>query len=96
MSKRKTIEISKLVEMTNSILKNSGPECVGIRQGVSNVLESVLMDTKNYKGFRYLDQTEVDTQSRPGIRSRDNDENMSYQERFTDTDDTRRYYFYHK
>ena len=92
MSKRKTIEISKLVEMTNGILQNSGPDCVDIRNGVSNLLESVLMDTKNYTGFRYLDETEVSTNSKPGIR--DTASNTRGPDNFKDTDSTRRYYFY--
>jgi hypothetical protein len=42
MSKRKTIEISKLVEMANGILQNSGADCVGIRQGTMNLVEAAL------------------------------------------------------
>ena len=68
MSKRKTIEISKLVEMANGILQNSGADCVGIRQGVINMIEATLFETKNFKGFRYLDETEVGAESLPGIR----------------------------
>ena len=68
MSKRKTIEISKLVEMANGILQNSGSDCVGIRQGIMNLVEAALFETGNYKGFRYLDETEVSADSLPGIR----------------------------
>ena len=92
MSKRKTIEISKLVEMANGILQNSGSDCVGIRQGIMNLVEAALFETGNYKGFRYLDETEVSADSLPGIR----DTAISSTRgsgNFKDTDRTRVRYF---
>lgn len=51
---RKTIEVSKLLNATNHFLatKESTPDS---RQAVCSFLETVLFETKNYVGFRYLD-----------------------------------------
>ena len=92
MSKRKTIEISKLVEMVNGILQNSGSDCVGIRQGIMNLVESALFETGNYKGFRYLDETEVSADSLPGIRDTA-DSSTRGSDNFKNTDRTRVRYF---
>ena len=93
MSKRKTIEISKLVEIANRILQNSGSEYVDVRQGTINMIEAALFETKNYKGFRYLDETEVGADSLPGIR-----DTAFFAPRgpdnFKDTDPTRIRYYY--
>ena len=93
MSKRKTIEISKLVEIANGILQNSGSDCAGIRQGIMNLVESALFETGNYKGFRYLDETEVGADYLPGIR-----DTAFFAPRgpdnFKDTDPTRIRYYY--
>ena len=93
MSKRKTIEISKLVEMANGILQNSGSEYSDIRQGTINMIEAALMETKNYKGFRYLDETEVSADSRPGIRDTAISSTRG-PDNFKDTDPTRIRYYY--
>ena len=68
MSKRKTIEISKLVEIANKILQYSGFDYSDVRQGTMNLVEAALFETGNYNGFRYLDETEVSADSLPGIR----------------------------
>ena len=92
MSKRKTIEISKLVEIANGILQNSGSEYVDVRQGTINMIEAALFETKNYKGVRYLDETEVSADSRPGIRDTAISSTRG-PDNFKDTDPTRiRYY----
>jgi len=93
MSKRKTIEISKLVEMANSILKNSWADCVDIRQGTINLIEAAMFETKNYKGFRYLDETEVSADSRPGLRDTAISSTRG-PDNFKDTDSTRIRYYY--
>ncbi len=51
---RKTIEVGKMLRMANTFLaaKNtSGDE----REGVCALLEAVLCETGNYRGFRYLE-----------------------------------------
>jgi hypothetical protein len=58
------------------------------RQGISEVVSSILMDTGNYRGFRYLHQNEVPAGFAPGIFPSDN-----YDERFEGTDPTRIQYY---
>jgi hypothetical protein len=91
MSKRKTIEISRIAEIANGILKNSGADYADVRQGTINLIEAALMETGNYRGFRYLDETEVSADSKPGIRDTANISRTA--DNFTDTDATRRHYF---
>jgi hypothetical protein len=62
---RKTIEVARLVEHVNNICKNSATEYSIVRQGAMNLLEIVLHETGNYRGFRYLREGECD--GRPGI-----------------------------
>jgi hypothetical protein len=59
-----------------------------LRKGVMVMIEAVLMDTGNYKGFRYLAQDEVPTGCTPGIRRDRGDE-----KKFENTDNTRVRYF---
>jgi hypothetical protein len=51
---RKTIEVGKVLHMANHFLaaKNTSAE---EREGVCVMVESVLMETGNYAGFRYLE-----------------------------------------
>ena len=58
------------------------------RKGVMAMIEAVLFETKNYKGFRYLAQDEVPTGCMPGIRRERGVDNQ-----FDDTDNTRVRYF---
>jgi hypothetical protein len=53
---RKTFDVADLLFKVNFFLKNSKPEQVGERKGNAALLETVLMATKNYKGFGYLEQ----------------------------------------
>jgi hypothetical protein len=59
-----------------------------LRKGVMLMIEAVLMDTGNYKGFRYLAVDEVPTGCTPGIRRDRGDE-----KKFENTDNTRVRYF---
>ena len=56
------------------------------RQGVMTMIEQVLIDSDNYKGFRYLALDEVPKESKPGIRPEKEDQ-------FENTDNTRVRYF---
>jgi hypothetical protein len=51
---RKTIEVGKLLNAANHFLaiKESTPDS---REAVCSFLETILFETKNYMGFRYLD-----------------------------------------
>lgn len=66
MSARKTIDVETVREMANHFLENSPSaeetsdpveigQRVGQREATANLLASVLHETGNYKGFRYLD-----------------------------------------
>lgn len=61
---RKTIEIDRLRTMINTMLEQSKDELTEGRTALAGLLETALMETGNYKGFRYL-QTEWDDQGLP-------------------------------
>ena len=67
-SKRKTIEVAAVREMANAMLANSDDDRTEGRVGVALLLERVLHDTGNYKGFRYLHYLD---ESRPNHRTDD-------------------------
>ena len=88
---RKTFEVSKLVDTVNSILKSTGPERAETRQGMMNVLEHVLHETGNYKGFRYLLKDECE--GNPGVNYLNGVPHPDVNLRFDNTDRTRVMYF---
>ena len=91
---RKTFEVETIREIANEMLKYESAfirdDDPRFRAGVSALLEKILMESRNYNGFRYLDKGELPEGSTPGIRWSEND---SYEERFADTDNTRVHYF---
>lgn len=89
--KRKTIAVSELISLTNSVLRNStcSPE---YRQGQMNLLEAVLHLSGNYKGFEYLGVIDVPKGEKPGIHPFI-DGPHGYKNRFINTDNTRVAYF---
>ena len=66
MAKRKTVEVSSIKDQINFMLANSRCPVEG-RKSMMVILENVLMDTKNYNGFRYLGEKEVPAGEMPGI-----------------------------
>ena len=50
--KRKTIEVEEFKRYMNTILANSTDSVTEAREAVASVLEHVLMETGNYKGFQ--------------------------------------------
>jgi hypothetical protein len=52
---RKTFEVEKLRESVNYSLRTSPNWESRARQAIATLLESVLFETGNYKGFRYLE-----------------------------------------
>lgn len=91
---RKTVSVEAIVDQVNTSLKES--TCSSeTRMGMCTVLEQVLMASGNYNGFRYLDQNEVPKDQLPGVRVGDNGDCLTYEERFANTDESRRQY-YHK
>jgi len=83
----KTFKVEELKNIVNDLLKaETSPE---ERFGAITVLQSVLFSTKNYNGFRYLEQKEVPQGHNPGIWCFDG----TMDEKFKDTDESRRHYF---
>lgn len=84
---RKTVNVDQLRIKTNERLALSAcsPD---IRRGMMDILEYVLHDTGNYKGFRYLTESEVPDTHLPGIRY-DGHDILPFPERFEFTDSTR-------
>jgi hypothetical protein len=92
MAKRKTFNVSELVDSVNGMLKGSAPDRADVRQGAMNVLEHILHETGNYSGFRYLLNTECD--GNPGVNYDERGlPNADYEARFANTDKTRVCYF---
>ena len=98
MAKRKTIEVSKILEIVNKASARKGipdlsPEqYVHRREGMQMVLEAVLHETNNYKGFRYLTNEELPEGCLPGVRY-EHGKLLGYPQRFDKVDDTRRMYY---
>lgn len=60
MGKRKTVAVTELVARVNRMIAASADEMQAERQALAVLLESVLMDTGNYKGFQYLSSEFID------------------------------------
>lgn len=83
---RKTLNVSDFKDTINGYLATS--VCNDdVRQGMIEALTTVLFSTDNYKGFRYLSESEVPVGQKPGIRW------IGDKADFTDTDQTRVHYF---
>jgi len=88
----KTFQVETLKKMVNESLK--GSTCsADIRKGQMAMLEQVLHDSKNYKGFRYLLAIEVPKGQIPGMHVHGTIENTPYEARFKNTDPSRVEYF---
>ena len=90
MAKRKTINVTALIDMVNGICANSAADAVAVRKGAMSVLEQVLFDTRNYAGFKYLMSVK---DGAPGVNYKDG-KLCEGEERFANTDRTRVEYFY--
>ena len=85
--KRKTFKVRDLVDAVNqrnTLSRNIDP---AMRAGWNSLLEKLLHDTGNYRGFGYLDETNVPEGQTPGIRT-DANGVKSF------PDETRRVYYY--
>ena len=89
---KKTISVEKLKDTINSCLANSTCE-PEVRHGMIFVLEHVLFETGNYEGYKYLSQDQVREDMLPGVRYGSDGNILPYEQRFVDTDSTRRHYF---
>ncbi len=63
---RKTVDVDEVRIKINDMLRLSTVSR-DVRRGMQTAIEEILYMTGNYKGFRYLDQTEVPEGQRPGI-----------------------------
>ena len=64
---RKTIEVGKILKMANAFLaaKNTTAD---EREGVCAMLETVLFESGNYMGFRYLEGSDYPEETPSGSR----------------------------
>ena len=62
---RVTISIQLLKDEVNKMIAQSTCEPL-VREGMANVLETALLKSGNYKGFRYLNEFEVPTGEKAG------------------------------
>lgn len=53
---RKTVDVASVKKLANTILSSGGTDdaAKSTRHGVILMVEQILLDTDNYKGFRYL------------------------------------------
>ncbi len=59
---RKSIDVLPLLEFANHNLKRQdGFATVDFKAGMCSMIEMVLMETGNYKGFGFLDNNDSDT-----------------------------------
>jgi hypothetical protein len=84
---RKTVSVAKIVEMGNKILRSEFGD-LEFRNGVKMMVENILHETGNYRGFRMLIQEEVPAGQLPGINYHDGMP-LPYPQRFYNTDPTR-------
>ena len=91
---KKIIKINELLTIVNNMLATSPSDAKEERSGMIAVIETVLISTNNYKGFKYLMKTQLQFGSLPGINVDDNGEICEdAQARFANTDYTRVQYF---
>lgn len=65
---KKTFQVEKLKEEVNELLKNYDSRICSKEylEGMRSLLESVLHSTGNYRGYQYLDKSEVPKNELPG------------------------------
>ena len=95
---RKTIEVEKIKAKVNHYLKHSEDHRQEGRIASSTLLEIILHETGNYRGFNYLSKVDMEASKHgtvPGINT-DRErgaESMTMEERFEGCDESRRYYY---
>lgn len=57
---RKTIDISFIKEKANYYLRTSGNECINERKQIFVFTSTLLHESRNYKGFGYLTENNVE------------------------------------
>ena len=56
---RKTVEVGKMLRMANSFLAAENTTA-DEREGVCALMEAILFETGNYRGYRYLDTDQIE------------------------------------
>lgn len=93
MAKRKTADISAIKEEANRLLKGTwSGNTKEFRDGVIVMLENILWQADRYRGYRYLTNHELPGDIEPGVRYMADGSIHSVEERFLNTDNTRRVY----
>ena len=88
---RKTFDVNKLVEKANTILSKGSTK--DERQGIILLVESILHETGNYKGFNYLKTSDVPDGELPGIHTNSDGSLPTDIDPFDNTDHTRIYFY---
>jgi hypothetical protein len=88
---RKTIEVEVLKNKINGMLLHSSDDCKDGRSSLGLLLEEILQETGNYKGFKYLSKSDM-IESRGGVSFGINRE-VDEKEKFNNTDFTRVMYY---
>lgn len=92
---RKTVDLDYVRGLANALLLNSSDNMEGERKGIAFMLESILMESGKYNGFRYLSPVDmektsnVDATSFGQIMIQDSEGIMRVELR----DQTRRHYY---
>ena len=61
MGKRKTIEVSTMVEWANTQLARTDEYAdVGFKSGISTMIERILHNANNYQGFMFINNDDSD------------------------------------
>jgi hypothetical protein len=90
MKAKKTISIAVIKDIINKQLLNSADDKTSAREALSGLLDRILTETGNYRGFTYLCASDMALSARGasvGIRW-----NEGEKDTFRDTDRTRIYY----
>ena len=92
--KKRTIPVERLIEIVNNMLAADADlvsdKATNQRIGAMTVLEAVLHETGNYRGYRHL--TNLEGYPVPGVRYSNEGYILPYPDRFNETDNTRRQY----
>jgi len=88
---RKTVSVEWLKTQVNASLR-AKHTTVEERQGMISLMDRVLHETGNWRGFRHLRLKEVPEDAKPGIWCYVDGEPLPFPDRFIDTDETRREY----
>lgn len=93
MKPRRTFNIDKIIEIVNrrNLLSTCDPK---VREGWNSLLGEILHQANRYNGYHYYSDKTLSQELIPGVRTDDNGIPLEdYEERFENTDETRRRYF---